>query len=127
MSTPAVTLDARAVTARTLQERNQRKCARSSPTALRARSSHERDTDLDALRCRRYTGTLIAGQAKQLGHRPLLAGRNAPADVALAEQLDLPYRILTLDDPATLQAALADVDLVRRPLSATVLLPDRLG
>jgi short subunit dehydrogenase-like uncharacterized protein len=59
-----------------------------------------------------YTGTLIARQAKELGHQPLLAGRNAPAVIALAEQLDLPYRILTLNDPATPQAALTDVDLV---------------
>ena len=59
-----------------------------------------------------HTGALIARHAHQRGHRPLLAGRNAPATAALAEELDLPYLALTLDDPAALNAALADVDLV---------------
>jgi short subunit dehydrogenase-like uncharacterized protein len=55
---------------------------------------------------------LIARRAAECGHRPLLAGRNAPAIAALAEQLDLPYRILTLEDPGALTAALGDVDLL---------------
>ncbi len=59
-----------------------------------------------------YTGTLIARHAVELGHHPLLAGRSAPSVSALAEELDLPCRTLTLDDPAALSAALADVDLV---------------
>jgi short subunit dehydrogenase-like uncharacterized protein len=59
-----------------------------------------------------YTGTLIAQHAHQRGHRPLLAGRSAPAIIALAERLDLPHRALALDDPASLAAALAGVDLV---------------
>ena len=59
-----------------------------------------------------YTGALIAQHAQTRGHRPLLAGRSAPAVTALAERLDLPYRVLTLGDPAALNAALADVDLV---------------
>ncbi len=59
-----------------------------------------------------YTGTLIAQHAHQRGHRPLLAGRSAPAITALAERLDLPHRALALDDPAALSAALAGVDLV---------------
>ena len=59
-----------------------------------------------------YTGTLIAQHARQRGHQPLLAGRSAAAVTALAERLGLPYRELSLDDPATLTAALADVDLV---------------
>jgi len=59
-----------------------------------------------------HTGALIARHAHERGHRPLLAGRNAPAIAALAEQLDLPHRALALDDPATLSAALAGVDLV---------------
>ena len=37
-----------------------------------------------------HTGALIARHAHQRGHRPLLAGRNAPAIAALAEDLDLP-------------------------------------
>lgn len=59
-----------------------------------------------------HTGALIAQHAHQRGHRPLLAGRSAPAITALAERLDLPFRALALDDPAALHAALADVDLV---------------
>src|SRR5580700_12009687 len=59
-----------------------------------------------------HTGALIAQHAHERGHRPLLAGRSAPAITALAEPLDLPHRVLALDDPAALHAALADVDLV---------------
>jgi short subunit dehydrogenase-like uncharacterized protein len=59
-----------------------------------------------------HTGALIARHAHQRGHRPLLAGRNAPATAALAGDLDLPYLALALDDPAALNAALAEVDLV---------------
>jgi len=59
-----------------------------------------------------HTGALIARHAHQRGHRPLLAGRSAPATAALAGELDLPYLALALDDPAALNAALADVDLV---------------
>jgi short subunit dehydrogenase-like uncharacterized protein len=59
-----------------------------------------------------HTGALIAQHAQERGHRPLLAGRSAPAITALAGQLGLPYRALALDDPAALSAALSDVDLV---------------
>ena len=59
-----------------------------------------------------YTGTLIAQHACQRGHRPVLAGRTAPAVAALAGQLGLQHRAVALDDPAALNAALAGVDLV---------------
>ena len=59
-----------------------------------------------------YTGRLIAQHACERGHRPVLAGRTAPAVTALAERLDLPHRVLPLDDPAALNTALAGVDLV---------------
>jgi short subunit dehydrogenase-like uncharacterized protein len=59
-----------------------------------------------------YTGGLIAQHAYESGHRPVLAGRSAPAVRALAEKLDLPYRVLTLDDPAALHEALDDIGLV---------------
>ena len=59
-----------------------------------------------------YTGTLIAQRAHERGHRPLLAGRSAAGITALAERLDLPHRVLPLDDPAALCAALNGVDLV---------------
>jgi short subunit dehydrogenase-like uncharacterized protein len=57
-----------------------------------------------------YTGTLIAEHARQRDHQPVLAGRSAPAVTALAERLGLPE--MSLDDPAALTAALANVDLV---------------
>ena len=59
-----------------------------------------------------YTGSLIAQHAHERGHRPLLAGRSAAGITALAEQLDLPHRVLALEDPAALSAALHGVDLV---------------
>jgi short subunit dehydrogenase-like uncharacterized protein len=59
-----------------------------------------------------YTGALIAQHACERGHRPVLAGRTAPAVTAMAERLDLPHRAAALDDPAALTAALAGVDLV---------------
>ena len=59
-----------------------------------------------------YTGVLIAQRGLECGHRPVLAGRSAPAVSALGERLGLPHRVLSLDDPAALEGALADVDLV---------------
>jgi hypothetical protein len=59
-----------------------------------------------------YTGALIARHARERGHRPVLAGRSAPAVAALAEQLGLRHRAATLDDQAALTAALDGVDLV---------------
>ncbi len=59
-----------------------------------------------------YTGALIARRARERGHRPVLAGRSAPAVAALAEQLGLQHRAAALDDPAALTAALDGVDLV---------------
>ncbi|NJN16307.1 MAG: NAD(P)H-binding protein [Oscillochloris sp.] len=55
-----------------------------------------------------YTGALIARRAVERGLRPTLAGRNAAQVAALAQELDLPALTLSLDDPATLRAALAD-------------------
>lgn len=59
-----------------------------------------------------YTGRLIARFASRYGLQPVLAGRNAAAVTALAGQLQLPYRIFSLDDTAALKAALQDVPLV---------------
>jgi short subunit dehydrogenase-like uncharacterized protein len=59
-----------------------------------------------------YTGSLIAARAVECGHRPVLAGRSAPAVTALAERLVLSHRVLDLRDPVALEAALDDVDLV---------------
>jgi short subunit dehydrogenase-like uncharacterized protein len=59
-----------------------------------------------------YTGALIAQQARDRGHRPVLAGRSAPAVTTLAGHLGLPHRAVALDDPAALTAALDGVHLV---------------
>jgi hypothetical protein len=59
-----------------------------------------------------HTGALIAAHARDRGHRPLLAGRGAQPVTELAGRLDLPHQVLGLDDPAVLDAALADVNLV---------------
>ncbi len=59
-----------------------------------------------------YTGTLIAQRGLKCGHSPVLAGRSATAVTALAERLGLPHRVLSLEDPSAMRAALADVDLV---------------
>ena len=39
-----------------------------------------------------HTGALIAQHAHERGHRPVLAGRTAPAIAALARRLDLPHQ-----------------------------------
>jgi short subunit dehydrogenase-like uncharacterized protein len=59
-----------------------------------------------------FTGTLITERAHGRGHRPVLAGRSAQPLTDLADRLDLPWRAMTLDDPAALSESLADVDLV---------------
>ena len=59
-----------------------------------------------------HTGSLIAARAIDYGHRPVLAGRSALAVTALAERLGLAQRVLDLEDPVALEAALGDVDLV---------------
>src|SRR5687768_8101672 len=59
-----------------------------------------------------YTGRLIARLAVQRGERPILAGRDAAAVGALAAELDLPHRAVSLHDAAGLRAALADVAVV---------------
>lgn len=59
-----------------------------------------------------YTGTLISQHALERGHRPVLAGRSDPAVSALAEKLNLPHRVVALDDTAALHEALCEVELV---------------
>jgi short subunit dehydrogenase-like uncharacterized protein len=59
-----------------------------------------------------YTGKLIARAAVQRGLRPVLAGRNRTEVAALAEELALPHCIFGLDEPAVLEAELADVPVV---------------
>lgn len=59
-----------------------------------------------------YTGRLLAAFAVENGHRPILAARNAARLQPLADELGLPWRAVSLDQPDALRAALADVGLV---------------
>ncbi|MEO5681016.1 MAG: saccharopine dehydrogenase NADP-binding domain-containing protein [Chitinophagaceae bacterium] len=59
-----------------------------------------------------YSGRLIARFAYQYGLQPVLAGRNTASITALAQQLQLEYRILDLEDQGALVAALQEVPLV---------------
>ncbi|HEX2191301.1 MAG TPA: saccharopine dehydrogenase NADP-binding domain-containing protein [Longimicrobiaceae bacterium] len=59
-----------------------------------------------------YTGRLIAARALERGLRPVLAGRSEAPLRRQAEELGLPWRVAGLDDPAALDAALADVPAV---------------
>lgn len=59
-----------------------------------------------------YTGALLAEEAVRRGQRPLLAGRDEARLRPLAARLGLDYRVLALDDPPVLHAAVAEVPLV---------------
>jgi short subunit dehydrogenase-like uncharacterized protein len=59
-----------------------------------------------------YTGSLIAREAVLRGHRPFLAGRNPDTVAALARELDLEYRIFSLDNPAVVVEGLRDAQVV---------------
>lgn len=69
-----------------------------------------------------YTGGLVARRAVAMGDRPVLAGRDATRLEPLARELGLDHRVVALDDPAGLDAALRDVAAVAHcagPFSAT--------
>lgn len=59
-----------------------------------------------------YTGRLVIEEAVQRGHKPVLAGRNGPKLVPLAEQFGLDYLVLDLADEAALATAVTTFDLV---------------
>ncbi len=59
-----------------------------------------------------YTGELIARYAKQFELQPVLAGRNKETIESLANKLQLPFRVIDLNDEATLLAALQEVKAV---------------
>jgi len=59
-----------------------------------------------------YTGRLILAEALARGLRPMLAGRSADAVRVQAESFGLEWRAAQLDDPATLDAALAGATVV---------------
>lgn len=69
-----------------------------------------------------YTGQLAAARARDLGLKPILAGRNEAALRALGESLGLPVRVFDLDDAPAVVAGLKDVAVVLHcagPFSAT--------
>ncbi|HLO37449.1 MAG TPA: saccharopine dehydrogenase NADP-binding domain-containing protein, partial [Lacibacter sp.] len=69
-----------------------------------------------------YTGELIARYANEYNITPVLAGRNETTIRALAERLQLPFRIFSLNDANELQQQLQDVAVVIHaagPFSAT--------
>jgi short subunit dehydrogenase-like uncharacterized protein len=59
-----------------------------------------------------YSGRMIAERARMLGLDAILAGRNAARVQPLAAALGLPWRAFGLDDPARLDAALAEAGVV---------------
>jgi short subunit dehydrogenase-like uncharacterized protein len=59
-----------------------------------------------------YTGKLIAKLAAGYNLQPILAGRTEVNIKALAEELQLPYRIVDLGNKAALENALSEVKLV---------------
>ncbi len=59
-----------------------------------------------------YTGELIAKLAVERGETPVLAGRSEQKLAPIAERLGLPHVTVSLDNPAGLRKALADVQVV---------------
>src|SRR5690349_7410581 len=59
-----------------------------------------------------YTGRLIALLSKEYGLRPLLAGRNKDELQKLAGELNLEYRVTTLENTSALYKILSEVPAV---------------
>src|SRR6187431_229393 len=59
-----------------------------------------------------YTGQLIARLSATYDLHPILAGRNEEAIQQLAEELQLPYRVVDLNNAGQLQKTLKEVSLV---------------
>ncbi|MHA1931503.1 MAG: saccharopine dehydrogenase family protein [Promethearchaeota archaeon] len=59
-----------------------------------------------------YTGKLIAQEAKNRGHNPILAGRSKEKLLPVAEHLNMDYEILDLKDEDKVVNILKNVDLV---------------
>jgi short subunit dehydrogenase-like uncharacterized protein len=59
-----------------------------------------------------YTGTLIAGEARARGQRPVLAGRNAEALASLASALGFEHRVFGVDDPDRVVEGLSGMQAV---------------
>jgi short subunit dehydrogenase-like uncharacterized protein len=59
-----------------------------------------------------YTGELIARFASEYDLKPILAGRRSEALTPMAAKLNLPYRVIDLDNAPALEAALREVKVV---------------
>lgn len=59
-----------------------------------------------------YTGELTARIAVKQGMHPILAGRNQAAVEEVSQRLDLEARVFALDDPAGIDTALKDIDVL---------------
>jgi short subunit dehydrogenase-like uncharacterized protein len=59
-----------------------------------------------------YTGRLIAQQAQDRGHNPVLAGRSEEKLIPLAEKLDLDYRVFDLKNEEQIFKIIKEFDLV---------------
>lgn len=59
-----------------------------------------------------YTGRLIAERAREQGLRPILAGRSAEKTRQAAEELEMEYRVFSLDNPDAVDDGLEGVSVV---------------
>jgi short subunit dehydrogenase-like uncharacterized protein len=59
-----------------------------------------------------YSGELAARRAVEVGHRPVLLGRDDARLAAVAVELDLPHRTVSLEDGGSLREALRDLAAV---------------
>ncbi len=59
-----------------------------------------------------YTGRLVARFANLYGLKPILAGRSRAPLEAMAKELNLPFKVIELDDESALNAALNEVKVV---------------
>ncbi|MCW3108007.1 MAG: Saccharopine dehydrogenase [Segetibacter sp.] len=59
-----------------------------------------------------YTGELIARYASEYNLEPILAGRRREALIPLGTKLNLPYKVIDIDDAPALEAALREVKVV---------------
>ena len=69
-----------------------------------------------------YTGQLVAKRAKEIGMRPVLAGRNEDKVRAVADPLGFESRVADIDDAAALDMILDGIEVVLHiagPFSAT--------
>ncbi len=59
-----------------------------------------------------YTGRLVVEQAVKQGHNPVIAGRSPEKIKPIAEQYDLPYLILNLNDKNSVSEKLSNFKLI---------------